>query len=400
MRLSYIPAVLLAVLLFSAFSPMNADALTFDRLQIRPSLNFSAFYDDNVFAVNSDRTEDYYFIISPALLLKYGLTENKLELEYRADIYRYVDTGDFNDVEDQRVRASADLNFPGGLSIKVGDLLMRGHELRSTENLAIVSQSDLSRYWSNDLNAEISYKLSERFKAALGYEFYLIGYNLDVSKFQDNYRHQANVSVFYAFLPKTSALLQGTYSRVDHYNDNSPDSFRFDSNEYWVLAGLTWDITEKSTGTIKGGYEWKVFDSQDSNNFSSAIYMVSLDHKFTPKTSIRVSGLRQAQETDDPGVSFYTTTNGTVELVFMPVSKIEIKPRGSISNNRYSGESLIAGDDARRVDTIATGGIDILYHMNKWFTIGAGYKHSKRSSTITIYDYTDNTAMITLEAAI
>jgi predicted porin len=374
--------------------------LTFDRLQVRPSVNFSAVYDDNVFAVNSDLTNDYYFIISPALLLRYGLTENKLELEYRADIYRYVDTGDSNDVEDHRMRAAADFIFPGGLSIKLGDILMRGHELRSTENLAIVSRNERSKYWSNDLNAEISYTLSERFKAALGYEFYKIGYNLDENKFRDNDKHQGSASVFYAFMPKTSVLVQGIYSKVDHYNSNAPGSSRFDSNEYWAMAGLTWDITEKSTGTIKGGYEWKVFDSPDSNDFSSAIYMVSLDHKFTPKTSIKLSGLRQAQETDDPNVSYYTTTNGAVELIFMPVSKLVIKPQGSISNNRYSGESLIAGDFTRRVDTIASGGIDILYHMNKWITVGAGYKHTKRSSTITLYDYTDNTAMITLEAAI
>ncbi len=399
MRFSSITVAVLPVLFFAVFCARDASALTFDRLQITPSLDFSTAYDDNIFALDSNRVDDFYFQISPALLLKYGRTKNKLELEYGADIYRYIDTGDANNAEDQHVRAAAELNF-SRLYLKFNDILKHGHETRSEENPAIISITQLNKYLSNDFNAEFGYAFSERFRASLAYDFYLVGYTLDTSKFRDLYKHEATASVFYAFMPKTSALIQGTYTRADHYNTNASSSSSFDSNEYWALGGITWDITAKSTGTVKGGYEWKVFDNPGSRNFSSPVFMVSLDHNFTPKTSIRVSGQRQAQETDDPLVSYYTSTNGTLGMVFKPFTKVEINPKGSIAYNKYSGPSLISGESIRRVETVANGGIDVQYHMNKWFTISADYKHTKRSSTITLYDYTDNMAIITLKASI
>ena len=126
----------------------DAHALNFGRATVNPYVDFKTFYDDNVFRTDADRIDDWYFLISPGIKLSVPQRDNLFELEYRADIYKYVDTGNANDVVDHFLRGAAAFNFPGGMSIKAEDLANKSHESRGTANTVEVG-SNLSRYYSN-----------------------------------------------------------------------------------------------------------------------------------------------------------------------------------------------------------------------------------------------------------
>ncbi|MGC2424839.1 MAG: outer membrane beta-barrel protein [Nitrospirota bacterium] len=384
----------------------DAHALNFGRTTVNPYVDFNTSYDDNVFRTNTDKIDDWFFLISPGIKLNVPQRDNLFELEYRADIYKYLDTGKENDIVDHYLRGAAAFNFPGGMSIKVEDLANKSHESRGVENIVEVG-SNLNRYYSNIANAEIAYAFADRYKIALGYQNYIINYNLLDQKYRDQFDNAATLTLFYQLMPKTSALLEGSYKRVNHDNPNvdvtteTPGLNRlFNSNEYWAKAGLTWNITAKSTGTIKGGYEWKIFDNPESKSFRSPIFEVDIDHHFTAKTAIKLTGLRQAFETDDIGASYYTDTTGAVELSYRPLTKIEIKPRGSYSYDKYSNPVTVGTQNATRRDDLWNAGIDLTYNMNKWFSVGLGYTYSKRASNFAVYDYTDNLAMVKLTGTI
>ena len=377
----------------------DAHALRLGRVEANPYLQFSSYYDDNVFATSSNEVDDWYFVVSPGLMFKLPQRDNLFELEYRADIFRYVDTGDGNDTEDHSLRAAADINFPGGLSIKVDDLARKAHEPRGDQNLAVTSTAEVNEYYSNMVNAEVSYALSDRFKVAAAYENYFINYKLASNEFRDRTDNGASASVYYRFLPKTSVLVQGIFKDVYHNNDD-PAAPTLNSDEYWALAGLTWEVTAKSTGTIKGGYEWKLFDFPGRKDFRSPVFQVILDHRFTPKTAIKLTGLRQAYETDDPSVNYYTTIRGTAEATYRPLRKIELRPYGSYAHNKYSDETTVAGQTARRTDDVWSAGLDATYDMNKWLSFTLGYRHTDRSSNLDFYDYTDNLVLIRFKAVI
>ena len=385
----------------------DAHALNFGRATVNPYLNFDTSYDDNVFRTNTDKIDDWYFLVSPGIKLNVPQRDNLFQLEYRADIYKYVDTGNANDIVDHYLRGAAAFNFPGGMSIKVEDMANKSHEARGVENIVEVG-SNLNRYYSNLANAEIAYAFADRYKIALGYQNYIINYNLSDQKYRDQFDNAATLTLFYQLMPKTSALLEGSYKRVNHDNPNvdaasgeTPGLNRlFDSNEYWAKAGLTWNITAKSTGTIKGGYEWKIFDNPESKSFRSPIFEVDIDHHFTAKTAIKLSGLRQAFETDEVGASYYTDTTGAIGLSYKPVTKIEIAPRGSYSYDKYSHPTTIDTQTATRRDDVWNAGIDLTYNMNKWISVGLGYTYSKRVSNFIVYDYTDNLAMVKLTGTI
>jgi len=392
---------LVAVVLFlGTVGVRDAEAVKLGPLVATPYIDATANYDDNVFVQNKgSEQDDWYFLITPGALLKLRQRDNTFELEYTAYIYRYVDTHAVNDVEDQSVRALAHFDFPGGASLHFDDLFSKSHEPRSSANLAVTGLASLSRYYSNNLTAEASYELSDRFKTSLTYNYLLYNYKLAVNDFRDRDVNSGALTVFYKFLPKTSVLLEGLYKNIYHNDDKSPVAATLNSDEYWAMTGLTWDITEKSTGSVKAGYEWKKFRSPGRKDFGGGVYQVSIAHQFTPKTSVGLSGTRQANETDDPAVAYSTTTNGYVECRYKPMTKVEIKPYASYSYDRYSDASTVNGVTARRLDRTWTGGLKATYNMQKWLAFSAGYTHSKRASNMSFYDFTDNLTMFEINVS-
>ncbi len=395
-------AVFALLVLISALGINNAYALNFGRTTLNPYIDFEPTYDDNVFRTNSAPVTDWYFLISPGIKLNVPQRNNLFQLEYRADIYKYVDTGDANDTNDQYLHGAAAFNFPGGMWIKAEDEANKSHEARGVAN-TVVNNGQLSRYYSNLVNAEIGYAFADRYKVSLGYQNFIIDYNLPQDKFRDQFANAATLTAFYQLMPKTSALIQGSYKRV--YHDNGNQSVHevaqtLNSNEYWAEGGLTWNMTAKSTGTIKGGYEWKIFDYSGQKNFRSPIFEIDLDHKFTAKTAIKLTGLRQAFESDDSTSDYYTATMGSVELSYKPVTKIEIKPLGSYADEQYAQDVTVGTQTGSRRDNLWDAGIKVTYNMNKWVAISLGYTHSKRVSNFTVYDYTDNLAMASLKGTI
>ena len=376
----------------------EAHALNFGLLQVHPGLEFRTIYDDNVFSLNSNKVHDWYFQVSPDLLLQLQGSKNLVELEYRADIYRFVDTGDVNNVEDHNFRAGADIKL-NKIEFTLSDLARRAHEQRSEANAAVIGVTPISKYWNNDLSLEVAYQPVDRFKVGVGYQNYFIDYDLASNQFRNRMDNAGLLTLYYRFLPKTSFLVQGIYRDIDH-TSNTALANSMDSREYWALAGLTWDLTAKTTGTIRGGYEWKDFRENTRTDYQSGVYLISVEHKFTAKTSLLLEGTRQANESDDPSVNYYTTTNGRATVRWSPISKFQVAPFGAYTYNRYGGDVTVDGDTARRRDNIWSAGADLSYFMNKWVTIVVTYQHAKRSSNITFYDYSDNMALISLKGVL
>ncbi|HEY3347722.1 MAG TPA: outer membrane beta-barrel protein, partial [Nitrospirota bacterium] len=356
-------------------------------------------YDDNVFVRQSNKVDDWYFITTPALLINLPQRKNLFELEYHSDIYNYMDTGKENNVVDQFLRGSAAFNFPGGLSLIVSDNGGHTHEARSESNIAVTGTRRLSKYYENILNAELSYKISDRFKAAVAYDNEYYNFTSENSDFRDRLENGVSGSVYYKFLPKTSAFVQGVYKNVYHNNGGAVGA-QLNSDEYWTSVGLTWDATAKLSGSVKGGYQWKLFQNKDKNNFKSGIYQVGLDYKMTGKTTFRLTGTRQALETDDPNANFSTTTNGRLDVLYSPITNWTVNPYGSFANNRYSSDVNAGGDIARRNDNLMYTGFEVKYAPKKWWEAGVGYKHTVRSSNLTFYDYTDNLAYLSIRGFI
>jgi len=400
----YLARVLFVLaLLAPVLYAVDAQAINLGPVVVQPNLEFAAIHDDNIFVVHpvpgTPKTPDWYFKITPGILLRMTPRDNLLELEYSANFLRYVNTGDRNNTTDQNVRGAVHLKFPRGLTLKIDDTLTKGHEPRSEQSLG--TSGPLNRFLSNTAKIEGGLKFTERLNVGLYYSHFHVNYTPAEINFRDRNDNSASAIVSYGIFPKTSVVLQGIYTDVTHLRHPGSVGGVLNSNEWWAMAGIVWDITEKSTGTIKGGYEWKNFRSPGRADFRSPIYQVAIDHKFTAKTSVNISGARRANETDDPAVSYYTSTSGAITLTFKPINKVSVKPAFIYTVNRYSGPTVAPdGQAGRRQDRIWSPGVEAVYDINKWVKVSGGYTYTERLSSLKFYQYRDNTFLIKLNASI
>jgi hypothetical protein len=100
---------------------------------------------------------------------------------------------------------------------------------------------------------------------------------------------------FWRVLPKSSLLLQGSYAEVTYPTDFIGQSTR-DSTTNRLLAGITWEATAKTTGTVKLGYLNKDFDAADRPTFRAPSWEVELRYEPRTYSIIRVETSRYDRE--------------------------------------------------------------------------------------------------------
>jgi len=390
--------LLIVAAMFMLINAGNANAFRLGAFDAGLNLELSARYDDNVYVTNGNEVDDYYFVISPGFFINNSKNRNnELKLTYNADIYRYVDTSSTNDVEDHFAHALIHLNKDGRVWLKVGDDFARKHEDRHN---MFVTTGNILKLYTNNLEAEVGVRFSEKFEMALGYNMVYVDFTDAPNSYRDRIDNAGSLTLFYRMLPKTRLLLQGIYKNVYHSDDTLSVTQRLNSDEIWAMAGVTWEITEKSTGTVKVGYEWKDMQYPGIKDFSTPIYIVGIQHEFTPKTSVSLTGSRRAMETDDPNTSFYTATTLELNVALHPVRKFLVRPFARYEHDSYNGATSIAGDRDRRLEDTFHYGLDLGYDINEWLDLRVGYDYSTRSSTLPVYDYTKNLFSVTVTGKI
>ena len=74
-----------------------------------------------------------------------------------------------------------------------------------------------------------------------------------------------------------------------------------------LALGLSWELTAKSTGFAKAGYQWKKYDDENQSLMieDGSYYTLSagMRHYLTPRTVAQVDLSRASQESDFPDKS-------------------------------------------------------------------------------------------------
>ena len=187
--------------------------------------------------------------------------------------------------------------------------------------------------------------------------------------------------LYYRFLPKTSAFFEYERKAVDFTEASTPLDNAMDS----LLLGLTWEMTGRSKGTIKGGRTSKDFKDPAVKDFSVWTWSVDLNHKFNELTSLSVVGSRQVNETNWAGTAYFITTGAYGELKHSFMSKMAILLRGSYGTDRFS--NAVPPETVVRVDKTRMLGTGLRYTMKDWLEFGADCNKRNRDSNLNAHDY-------------
>ncbi len=351
-------------------------------LTVTPYVTGSGTYTDNVFLTESNKKSDFYYSILPGIKVRVKpIGRHNFHLDYDADISQFSSYSGADYVV-QSLDAGLDLNLPRGFGLKLGDNITYGADLPDFEG------DETSQYLSNLARIEASSTLFDRFGLGLRYSHELKDYERsrdEIDNFDTN-----TVGGFFRFriLRGTSMLVEYVYSITDYQEEraNSKNSY---ANR--VNTGITWDITAKTRGTVRGGYlnrRYYRVDREDDVIYASA----DISHELTSHIVLSIKGVHDIFDTSNADDNIQFSTSYVSSQVSAGLRHTYRKFTSSIGGDyifdRYVHDDLNAG--RKRKDTVWRGSAGIDYQMQRWIKLGVKYRYTNLNSNFDTEDYGEN----------
>lgn len=384
-----------------------------------PYLSVGEVYTDNFYNTPDNEEEEFVTVVTPGLWAAFPAMQRKPDqiatlntaaggmplTRFRQDTGRrfqsyaaysadFHHNKNFSDDEDttQRGEGMIDINLRGGLGFNLAGVYENTHDPYSTG----VNQTTETDNWDAfTLDSLTTYAIGPKTDVRFDLGYYTLGYDKDRNKYRNRDDLKAGVALGYKVTQKTRVFAQFEYVDIDY-----DKSIQADSEEYHYYAGLTWDLTGKSTGMVKGGYSRKEY--QGNNNFDNSgdfVGEVQLKYQFSPKTDLTLIGTRQTNESDIAGIGDRLTYFTGLTVNQQLTAKTSLKLDASYLNDDYADKLTIGSKTDYRNDDYYQVGLGAGWSALNWLNVSVGYKYNKRNSNFNDYDYDSNTVYANATAA-
>ncbi|HEB02876.1 MAG TPA: hypothetical protein ENI12_06555 [Nitrospirae bacterium] len=216
----------------------------------------------------------------------------------------------------------------------------------------------------------------------------MIDYDKDELKYKEHEDLSYSGYVYFKFMPKTSAFIEYTSTSLDY-----DDLYDLDSTESDYMLGVQWELTEKTTGSLKAGYSIREFDTGVREDESSVKLVGDMTFELGEKTTLGVEMSRRRKEAGTPGSDFVLNQGASAWLNNKATSKFSWTISASMSQSKYVGSNQDRRDDDM------SGGLKLNYQFRKWLGASMGVRHDLRASNEADDEYTTNTIFIGLSAS-
>lgn len=380
---------------------------------VHPFLSITEYFTDNAFSSRKDKKSDFITVLSPGIWLTVPLELEKIStvdtstlspggmslsrypedtfkryqayLSYVANIELHSrDSNELNSIG-HKAEGLLQYNLRGGLSLELLDQFEFSHDDFGTG----ISSRELDKYKTNLLSFIATYRLSERFKLRAGYANYVVRYDDDAFGFRDRDDNAFSGYIFYKFKPKTSLFVEYQYIDI-HYNKDTV----LNSKEFHYLGGIQWDMTAKSSGTLKAGYGFKDFNEPDAEDSRDFIMELQFSHRFTPKTSMTLTASRTTNETNISTTDYILSTRIGVGYAQMLTSKLTADIQLAYTNDIYRHDLTYDGKTDQLNDKYYTASFALRHKVKRWLETSIGYLLSRRDSNFSEFDYTTNSIFL------
>ncbi len=384
---------------------------------VHPYVSVAGAYTDNLFNVDSGKTNNFLTTISPGLWFSLPRTKiipvtinpintspgglqlqiddhegtDKYQLYALAgtDFLFYSEDSDLN-TEDVVLEGLGRYNMASGLSLQVLDRYSLGHD---SFGYGAATEKNQREFNSNLVMTTADWDLTEKVRLKVDYSNFYLNYNDSINDFLDRQDNSVDLYSFYKYSVKTSFFLE--YRYVDVNYDTAHES---DNKQNFYYGGVTWNTTDKLALLFKAGLQHKVFDdsgpgyNDKSNNLALDLQAT---YRFTVKTKAVVDVYRlneesnssQAYQTEVFGVRFGYTQEMT--------DKITGKFDFLYENSDYS--QLV---NENRNDDYYEFKPSIQYLFKEWLMGEVAYSYEVDNSSDNQFDYKTNTLLFSLNFAL
>jgi hypothetical protein len=334
-------------------------------------------YDSNIFLTSNNKKHDYISITSPKFLLDAPIgrdARHLLQLMYKADAATFSDFKIRNYVN-QDVLAKINLSLPFGY-LNVQDNFRDTVDRASTE---FTSQMRRNENLAQTIFGVTINKLA-----------YEVGYSYFLRNYHDNEFDTLNYSeavysgtVFYQVFPKTKALLEYDYGVIKYVNDE------LRNGDYGqIRAGFKVDLTGKTEGMVKLGYQQRNYDTEGRSGFSGFVAGAGINTIFSKKTMLGLNFISNAVESISSNNNYFDLNSVGAILTQKIMGNFTLLLSTQFSRREYPEVDPTA--NVKRRDSVLSEGITLQYQVKNFGRINLGYHYTTDISNIDSNEYNDN----------
>ena len=362
--------------------------------RIFPATDFSASYDDNVYATKDNTRSDFIFVVGPTVAVQSDFSRHAIGFNVFSRVGRYVDETKEN-YWDYGIESEGQLDITEANNLQGGFSVARLHDARDdAEDDATLAES-LRPVRYMDYEADLAYNhLFNRVTFRVGGEFERRDYRQGAGTARQNDRdinlYTGLLRLGYNLSPRINTFVEGLYNveRRDIHRDS--DGLERDSNGWEARTGVDVNFTDLLFGEAFVGYVTQYFDDSAFSTQSGLAYGLNLTWLPTLLTTVTLTGARQFEPTDNEDASSNFETSVGLRVDHELLRNVLIGAEGGYVRDDF--------ENANRTDNRYDAGADITYLLNRHFSVGAAYQYSTRDSDTETAEFDSNIFTVRVRA--
>ena len=255
-----------------------------------------------------------------------------------------------------------------------------GHDKRGEGRMDIATVATTPDVYSEtELTAGFGYGVdkagSPRAEFEVGLSDKEYGNNRTTTYLSDLKKNKGKATLFYKLQPSTALLVEATRTQFNYI------SATLDSTETNIMAGVTWEITGQTSGTVKAGGSSKDFDDSAIADGKTSSWEISANWAPRSYSNFTFSSTRDFDESK--GTGDYSEATGT-SLNWNHGWNEQLTSNLSLSSAEFDYINSI------RSDSLSSALFNIDYKLLENLNMGLGLSTSRRNSNIAGMDYSNN----------
>lgn len=375
------------------------------------SLALSETYDDNIFNTTLDAADDFITTISPGIQfslpgsdqpaevvatdtttpggLVFGRFTDRSFRRFRAYLGYAPEFNFYKDHTEQNVvnhyaQGGAQVNLRGGLALNLVDRFVIDYDRtwakRSTQR---------DRYAVNLFDLYATYPLFSKFLIRAEFANNHVEYRDDINDYRNRTDNSGSAYLFYLIGAKTSTFVQYRYVDIDYRTDNARDG---DLQE--ALAGIVWDVTAKTRGSLQGGIGSRPYDEGVYDTGGRFVFQGNLRYAFTSRTAITLGVFHRNEESTDSFYDYTVTTGADVGFSQQLRHNLDIALDFSFRRDDYQSGDTRQVILAERTDNFFQLYPSITYAFRRGLSVSLAYAYRDRDSDSDSESFTGNSVML------
>lgn len=360
-----------------------------------PGLEATGFYNDNLLFQPDNAVSTFGIRAVPSARYEAGNAIRRYILDWALDVGIHEASPE-DDYVDQRLVLGLEYQPTTRFFSSLEGVYIDSHDPRGTgraEGTSMPLLPEPDRWHSMGVEGGLAYGAEEA-KGRMEFDAGFIKKTYDNNRIFTIVRDRGDLygagRFIYRLGARSSLVAEARATRYG-YTHHIPGVPGLNSSVYRALAGFSWDISEKTTGSAKAAYIIKDFVSRLREDSGAAGWEVNLEWRPRTYSILNFSTARDFQETNGAG-DFIQRDDINVTWEHYWLERFSSEVGFSYARNRF--------EPIPREDEVIGGRLRFSYLMRRWLTFGAGYQYGERSSTDDAFDYAANRFEVMMRIAL